>query len=125
MNDSKSFLDLDAWKSCRELRKMIWTFCKTLPPIEKLRLADQIIRASRSATANIAEGYGRYNYQESIQYFRMSRGSLMEIRDHLSVALDCDYFSTEEYQTLDSLTVSCLRLTNGYINFLIRQKKTR
>jgi len=52
----------------------------------------------------------------------MSRGSLQEIRDHLSVALDCNYLDEKEFRELDSLTVSCLRLTNGYINFLIRQK---
>ncbi|MBN2728174.1 MAG: four helix bundle protein [Bacteroidales bacterium] len=117
-------MDLEVWQKCRELRKKIWTFCKTLPSIEKLRLSDQMIRASRSATANIAEGYGRYNYQENIQYCRLSRGSLQETRDHLSTALDCDYISNKEYQTLDSLTITCLKLINGYINYLIRQKKT-
>ena len=125
MHDNKTFLELEAWKSCRDLRMTIWNFCKTLPSTEKFRLADQMIRASRSATANIAEGYGRYNYQENIQYCRMSRGSLQEIRDHLTAALDCEYISTEEYQNIDSLTTTCLKLINGYINYLIRQKKTQ
>ena len=123
MNENKSFMDLEAWQKCRDLRRKTWMLCKTFPEIEVFRLSDQMIRASRSATANIAEGYGRFNYQENIQYCRMSRGSLHELRDHLSTAEECNYISNEEYNSIDALIISCLRLTNGYINYLIRQKR--
>ena len=66
----KSFEDLDIWKFCRQLRKELEELVKTFPQEEKYRLSDQIIRAARRVTACIAEGYGRYHFQENIQFCR-------------------------------------------------------
>jgi len=68
----KNFEDLEIWKQSRVLRNEIAVLVKTFPAEEKYRLADQLIRASRSVTANIAEGYGRFHYQENIQFCRHS-----------------------------------------------------
>jgi four helix bundle protein len=56
---TRTFETLEVWKTARTLRRDITALARTLPPMEKTRLADQMIRASRSVTANIAEGYGR------------------------------------------------------------------
>ncbi|MBU4373030.1 MAG: four helix bundle protein, partial [Euryarchaeota archaeon] len=56
------FRDLEVWQQCRDIRKKIWDLCKDFPNEEKFRLSDQMVRASRSATACIAEGYGRFHY---------------------------------------------------------------
>tara|TARA_A100000171_G_scaffold27947_1_gene26040 strand:- start:176 stop:355 length:180 start_codon:yes stop_codon:yes gene_type:complete len=58
----KSFKDLEAWKKGRVLRNDISALTKTFPVEEKFKLVDQLIRASRSVTANLAEGYGRFHY---------------------------------------------------------------
>ena len=79
---SKSFKDLEVWKKSRGLRRELSLLVKTFPAEENYRLTDQLIRAGRSVTANIAEGYGRYHYQENIQFCRQSRGSLTEVQDH-------------------------------------------
>jgi len=78
MKDKKynDFRDLEVWQKSKELRQKIWELCKQFPKEEKFRLSDQMIRASRSATACIAEGYGRFHYQENIQFCRQARGSL-------------------------------------------------
>lgn len=55
------FRDLECWKRTRILRNSIRRFSKTLPADEKYKLRDQFIRASRSVTANIAEGYSKYH----------------------------------------------------------------
>ena len=83
------FRDLEVWNRCQEIRKEIWALCKIFPPEEKYRLSDQMIRSSRSSTVCIAEGYGRFHYQENIQFCRQARGSLYELIDHLSVAEEC------------------------------------
>ncbi|MFH0894642.1 MAG: four helix bundle protein [Bacteroidota bacterium] len=119
----KSFQDLDAWKQCRILRKDIWLFCKTLPPEEKFRLVDQLIRASRSVTANIAEGYGRFGHQENIQFCRTSRASLYELIDHMTTAEDCEYMNHSVFLTCLEKIERCIILMNGYINYLIDAKK--
>ncbi|MCK4563781.1 MAG: four helix bundle protein, partial [Verrucomicrobia bacterium] len=83
-----TFEELECYKLARKLRKEISRFCKTLPREEEYRLKDQIIRSSRSVTANIAEGYGRHHHRENMQFCRTARGSLTETLDHLIVALD-------------------------------------
>jgi len=95
---------------------------KGFPSEEKYRLTDQIIRAARSATSNIAEGYGRFHYQENIQYCRQTRGSLYELIEHLIVAKDEGYISTEELIGLKGEITSCLAVLNGYINYLLKAK---
>lgn len=118
-----SFTELDCWKEARELRKEISQLTKRFPKEEKYDLTSQIKRSSRSVTANIAEGYGRFHYQENIQFCRISRGSLTETLDHLIVAFDEDYIAEEELKTLQSKLKICLRLINGYINYLKRAKQ--
>lgn len=84
----KTFEDLACYQKARKFRKLISNFGKTLPKQEEYRLKDQIIRSSRSVTANIAEGFGRHHHQENAQFCRQARGSLTESLDHLNVALD-------------------------------------
>ena len=84
----KSFEDLDCWKAGTEVRRFIMILVKKFPAKEKFSLIDNMTRASRSVTQNIAEGFGRYHFQENIQFCRQSRGSLQELLDQLITSLD-------------------------------------
>jgi len=118
------FRDLRIWKQCRNIRKTIWELCKKFPGEEKYRLSDQMIRASRSSTACIAEGYGRYHYQENIQFCRQSRGSLYELIDHVDVAVECDYVTHQYGETFIKEIKTAIRTLNGYIKYLKKRKET-
>ena len=121
-SQAKSFEDLDCWKHATALRRRLDELVKIFPADEKYRLIDQKIRASRSATSNIAEGYGRFHFQENIQYCRQSRGSLYELVDHLLTAADVGYISKEELNVFKKDITSCIALLNGYINYLQKAK---
>lgn len=121
----KSFKDLEAWKKGRVLRSDISALTKTFPVEEKFKLVDQLIRASRSVTANLAEGYGRFYYQENIQFCRVSRGSLTEIQDHITVAYDEGYINEELAKKYDEQVEECIRIINGYINYLVKSKQEK
>jgi four helix bundle protein len=108
------FTDLETWQFARRLRKELHVV-RSFPSDERYSLSSQIKRASISVTANLAEGFGRYSYQENIQFCRQSRGSLYELRDHLTTALDAGYISDAKYQELDAQAISAIRLVNGYI----------
>lgn len=116
------FRDLDVWQKCRSIRLDIWKLCKKFPPEEKFRLTDQMIRSSRSSASNIAEGYGRFHFQENIQYCRQSRGSLFELMDHVLVAQECDYIDEKGKDCLIEEIVSAIRLINGYVKYLKSRK---
>ena len=95
---------------------------KKLPPEEKYRFVDQLIRGSRSVTANIAEGFGRYHYQANIQFCRLARGSRIEILEHLSCTHDEKYIDEELCSSLSNQVHRCLKMMNGYIAYLVRTK---
>lgn len=119
----KSFEELECWKSGRDVRFFFREITARLPKDEKYSLVSQITRASRSVTNNIAEGFGRYHYQENIQYCRSSRGSLHELMDHLIICKEESYVNETEYKTGRELLNKAIAILNGYINYLIREKK--
>jgi four helix bundle protein len=117
-----SFEELEAWKAARIFRIAISELCNKLPKKEEYTLVNQIKRSSRSVTANIAEGHGRFHYQENIQFCRQARGSLEETKDHLITALDERYITQEELTDFLKQHEQCLKLLNGYIAYLKRKK---
>ena len=116
----KTFEELDCYRKGRELREAVSIFARALPAEERYRLKDQVIRSSRSVTANIAEGYGRHHHQENLQFCRQSRGSLTETLDHLNTALDEGLIAQSAYEHLRAMLEDTWHVLNGYINYLQR-----
>jgi len=119
------FRDLEVWQLCKVIRTEIWNLCKTFPKDEKYRLSDQMIRSSRSSTDCIAEGYGRYHYQENIQFCRQSRGSLFELMNQMDTALECEYIDQNYFNDMVEKIKSAIRLLNGYIRYLKKRKEDK
>jgi four helix bundle protein len=115
--------ELEVYIKARQWRREISALSKTLPIEEKYRVKDQILRSSRSITANICEGHGRFHYQENIQFCRMARGSMTETWDHLTVIHDESWISQKEFDAHVLMYQHLLKLVNGYIAYLKRQKK--
>jgi four helix bundle protein len=111
----RDFTDLKVWQLARELRKQAFQVARKFPTEEKFGLASQLQRAAVSITANIAEGFGRYSYQENIQFCRTAHGSAFEVRDHLIAAEDENYISASERQSVDELAQRVIQTLNGYI----------
>ena len=118
MSSFVSFEEIEAYKLARDFRKQICEFCHGLPKRESHRLTDQMIRASRSVPANIAEGFGRHHHQENLQFCRQARGSLVESLEHLNCALDEGYLTQERYNDLRDLQAKTWKVLNGYIAYL-------
>jgi len=123
MENLRSFEELNCWKEAVLLRKELSSIINNFPKHEDYRLKDQLIRCLRSVTNNIAEGYGRFNYQENIQFCRISRGSLYETIDHLIIAKEENYISADELTTRKEQINKCLTILNGYINYLKKAKE--
>lgn len=111
----RDFTDLVVWQLARDLRKSAHDLTSRFPADERFVLTQQLKRAAISVTANIAEGFGRYSYQENLQFCRQARGSAYEVRDHLSTARDSSYISVEEWHEADALAQRVIQTLNGYI----------
>ena len=114
----KHFYELPVYKTCRTFRKEVCVLAKSFPKEEKFLLAAQLLDAARSITANIAEGFGRFHYQENIQFCRQSRGSLTETMEHLITAYDETYIDKVTLQEFNKRYKQCLKELNAYIKYL-------
>ena len=94
----EKFEDLIAWQKARILAIEINQIVKKSGFTKDFMLIDQIIRSSRSITANIAEGYGRYTYNDYKHFLTIARGSLTKTQNHLYTAFDLGYITEEEFQ---------------------------
>jgi len=120
----RSFEDLELYKAAREFRKAIYAMIKKLPDSEKFNLISQMRRAATSLTNNIAEGNGRYHYQESIQFCRQARGSLAELIDDLNICIDEKYFPEKEMNELKLKAHEINKILNGLIAYLKKRKES-
>lgn len=120
----KDFTSLFCWQDARKLK--LFFYREVIPKLlydEKNNLISQIKRAAISSTANIAEGYGRYHYQEGIQFYRIARGSIYELKDHLISCLDLEYLNEGLFKLGISLIESTKIKLNGYINYVKNRKE--
>jgi four helix bundle protein len=124
MENFKTFEDLECWKEARKLRIHVKiNILSKFPENEKFDLTLQLSRSSRSIGNNISEGFGRFHYQENIQFCRIARGSLTETLDHCIIAFDESYISQDELLEVRKIYNKTLLLLNGYIKYLNTKKQ--
>lgn len=124
MEHLKTFEELKCWQACRDLRRFVSSsIIPDLPKEERYRLADQLIRATRSTTANIAEGYGRFHYLDNAKFCSNARGSCWEVLDHLITGQEENLISSEELLTGRDLVNTAIKILNGYITYLQKSAK--
>ena len=119
----KGYKDLECYIKARELRIFISELVKQFPAQEKFLLTAQIIDCSRSISRNIAEGYGRYTFSDTRNFFIISRGSVTETMEQLTTAFDEKYITEEELKTGEEKCEHVFKLINGYIAYLDKSKK--
>jgi len=112
----QSFTDLNTWQEGRKLVVMIYTLTKSFPFEEKYALVNQIRRAAISVTSNIAEGFGRKNYKEKIQFYFLSNGSLTEVYNQLIISNDLGYIKNQKiFNNIEVQITNVQRLLQGLI----------
>ena len=123
-NENRDFTSLICWQDARKVKLFFYNKVITLlPKEEKYNLNIQIRKSTCSSTANIAEGYGRFHFQEGIQFYRISKGSMYESKDHLISCYDLDLIRQELYTEGLELIEKAKISLNGYIGFVEKQKK--
>ncbi|MDY6847113.1 MAG: four helix bundle protein [Chloroflexota bacterium] len=123
-NDNQGLESLEIWqKSVDYAVDICQDVLPLLPSDEKWALNSQLRRSVQSIPANIAEGYGRYNFQESIHFCYIARGSMAETKTHLVLAYRLGYIDEVQHQKLQIRLVELGKMLHGYIKHLRNQKK--
>ena len=113
----KSFKELDCYKKSRIAKIWIIEFIRSLPK-NQFDMKDNMIRAARSMTRNIAEGFGRFHYKENIQFVRIARGSASELQDDLDGCTLEGFCTQEDIKEGEKLLSEAIHSINGYIKYL-------
>ena len=119
----KGYKDLECYIKARELRIFISELVKQFPAHEKFLLTAQIIDCSRSVSRNIAEGYGRFTFSDTRNFFIISRGSVTETMEQLCTAFDEKYITEGVLKAGEEKCEHVFKLINGYIAYLDKSKK--
>jgi four helix bundle protein len=115
---------LEVWRRSKDFALRIYReVLPLLPAEEKWNLNVQIRRSALSIAANIAEGYGRFYYQDNIRFCYNARGSLDETLSHLLFAFEAQFIPESLYKELSAEGDEIDRMLNGYIAYLKRSKQ--
>jgi four helix bundle protein len=120
----QSLKRLQVWARAKDFALKIYKqVLPLLPPEEKWNLNQQLRRSSLSVSANIAEGYGRFYYQDNVRFCYIARGSLEETLSHLIFAFEVNFIPNALYKELETEGEEIDKMLNGYISFLKKSKQ--
>jgi four helix bundle protein len=108
--------DISAYKKSFALSNFVWEIIYQWNYFEKDTVGKQFVRAIDSISANIAEGFGRYDKKDKIKFYYYSRGSVKESLDWNEKAKNRKLFTKDEYDKI----FKDLNLLSKEINNLIR-----
>lgn len=117
--------DLECWKEARILARRVYNLTKRDVFDQDRELRWQLRAAATSSMRNIAEGFGRYSFEDKRRFFDIALGSCKEVQSQLYVALDQGYLTEDEFGEAHSRAETVARLITGSLAHLERQIVSR
>ena len=118
MAEIKTHKDLLVWRKSIDLVEQIYKLTKQFPHEELYGITNQMRRCAVSIPANIAEGSGRKNKEEFIQFLHISLGSASELETHLIISQRLGFLSNDAYDEIMNALNEIIKMTCGLINSL-------
>jgi len=118
----QTYKELKVWQKAIDLVEQVYLLTKSYPNEEKFGLVSQMRRAAVSVPANIAEGYGRTHLGDYLRHLSISRGSLLELETHLTIAARLGFAAEEHVLVLGPRIQEIDRMLYGLIESLERKK---
>ena len=101
LQHAKSFRDLLVYQKARAACREAFRVSRSFPKEEMYSLTDQLRRASRSVGGQIAEAWGKRQYQKHfVSKLTDADAEQLETQHWIDVAFDCDYLSEEQQRML-------------------------
>ena len=116
-----SFEKLEKWRISKDFVSDIYRITTCFPKEELFGLTSQLRRAAVSVSANLAEGSSRTSTKDQARFTVLSYSSALEVLNHIIIAKDLGYLSTEEYL---SMRKKLEKITN-MLNALSKSQRSR
>lgn len=113
---------LDVYNNAELFSDEIWLLVGKWDQFKKDTIGKQLVRCADSISANIAEGYGRYFYKESKQFYFYSRGSIQETKSWLSKCKRRNIIESNKCEELLANAEKLLAMLNAYIKFVAKSQ---
>ena len=110
--------DLKAWQKARLLSSCIHQTTRDKVFQDDYDLKRQIRRSGGSVMDNIAEGFGRGNRGEFIQFLGIARGSLTEVKSQLYRSSDNQYVAQITFDDLYKQADEVSRIIDSLLIYL-------
>ncbi len=115
--------NLEVYQQAEKFSDEIWVLVVDWNYFLKDTIGKQIVRSADSISANIAEGYGRYYYKESKQFYFYSRGSLQETKSWLTKCKRREIIDEQKANDLIVKADKILLMLNAFIKFISKSQK--
>jgi four helix bundle protein len=115
--------NLEVYKMAEAFSDEIWSIVAKWDIFKKDTIGKQLVRSADSISANIAEGYGRYYYKESKQFYFYSRGSLQETKSWVGKCKRRKITDEKKCDDLMQKAETILVKLNAYIKFVSKSSK--
>lgn len=119
---AKSFRELSCWQLGSEISSNVQKFLKIGPAARDLKFRDQLSDSARGPCRNIAEGFGRFNPTEIMQFLDFAIASLDETESHLREGVQPRYFVAEQVAPTIVLIARCRKAIGSWHSYLRRVK---
>jgi four helix bundle protein len=113
--EKTNFEKLHVYQLAEQLADEIWSIVNRWQFLAKETVGKQMIRASDSVGANIAEGTGRGTSKDNQRFIRIARGSLYETKHWLRRAYKRNLLSKEQIEKLKKITDELTPKLNAYL----------
>jgi len=107
--------ELEVFNLAMELGEMVWKEVLAWDYFAKSTLGKQIVNSADSVAANIADGFGRFHYQENKHFCYISRGSLTETQVWLKKAENRNLITIDALQIYYNKIELLHKKLNAYI----------
>lgn len=114
--------DLIVWQESVKLTKIIYDLVKLLPLDERFNFIKHMKACSRNIPANIAEGFGRFHYQEQARFNRIARGSLLELKSDILCCINLNLLNTNQTEKALAQIDLVHKLLNSFIKSTLNLK---
>jgi len=109
--------DIEAYNISFELSNQVWDLVSQWSYLAQKTIGAQFIDATDSISANIAEGFGRYQKKDKIKFYYYSRGSTFECIDWLEKSIKRKLLDDQQYNYIKSELERLPKAINSQIKY--------